>query len=125
MGRELIDRRAWFTSVVRGGVAAAGVFTCSRLVSAVCSVERQAQAAVLSQEALFAGRVFPCSKDWLEYCECHCTADRLHAGVDFETPDGHLAHAVSGGVALNVKIDLRAVTALTNDHSYMAVMVRG
>ena len=75
-----------------------------RLASAVCSADRQAQAAVLSQE-LFDGEVFPCSKDWLEYCTCHCTADRLHAGVDFETPDGRPVNAVTGGFALNVKID--------------------
>ena len=112
----MIDRRAWFTRVLRGGVSVAAVLTSSRLASAVCNVARQAQAAALSQE-LFKGQVFPCSKDWLEYCECHCTADRLHAGVDFETPDGQPVHAVSGGVALNVKIGLGAVTVLTDDPS--------
>ena len=124
MRHGMIDRRAWFTRVLRGGVSVAAVLTSSRLASAVCNVARQAQAAALSQE-LFKGQVFPCSKDWLEYCECHCTADRLHAGVDFETPDGQPVHAVSGGVALNVKIGLGAVTVLTNDPQYGCGRNRG
>jgi hypothetical protein len=88
-----------------GGAGLAAMLSSDRRASAGCSAERQPQAAALSQE-LFDGQVFPCTKDWLEFCSCHCTADRLHAGVDFETPDGRNAKAVTDGFALNVKIGL-------------------
>jgi murein DD-endopeptidase MepM/ murein hydrolase activator NlpD len=96
----------------------------SRLVSAASSAEREAHAAVLGQE-LFDDQMFRFSKDWLELCSCHCTADHLHAGVDFETPDGSPVRALTSGFALDVKIGLGAVTVLTNDFRYGCGFNRG
>jgi murein DD-endopeptidase MepM/ murein hydrolase activator NlpD len=117
MRHAAVDRREWLRLLLAGGASLAAMLSSYRRASAVCSAERLPQAAALSQE-LFDGQVFPCTKDWLEFCTCHCTADRLHAGVDFETPDGRNVKAVTDGFALSVKIGLGAVTVLTDDFRY-------
>ena len=124
-----VDRRAWLQLLLAGGVSLAAGWHPSRLVSAASSAEREADAAILGQELfgqeLVNRQVVHFSKDWLESCACHCTADHLHAGVDFEAPDGSPVHAVTSGFALNAKIGLGAVTVLTNDFRYGCGFNRG
>jgi hypothetical protein len=119
-----VDRRALLKLLLAGGAGLAVGLNPSRLVSAVSSAEREAHAAVLGQE-LFDDQMFRFSKDWLELCSCHCTADHLHAGIDFETPDGSPVRALTSGFALDVKIGLGAVTVLTNDFGYGCGFNRG
>jgi murein DD-endopeptidase MepM/ murein hydrolase activator NlpD len=117
MRHARLNRRAWLQLLLAGGAGFAAAWSPFRLVAAACSPERQPYAAALSQ-GLFDGEVFPCLKDWLAYDPSHCTADRLHAGVDFGAPDGRPVKAITSGVALNVKIGLGAVTVLTDDFRY-------
>jgi murein DD-endopeptidase MepM/ murein hydrolase activator NlpD len=110
--------------LLAGGAGFAAALSPSRLVSTACSAARQPYAAALSQE-LFDGQVFPCIKGWLAFDPSHCTADRLHAGVDFGAPDGRPVKALTSGFALNVKIGLGAVTVWTDDFRYRCGSNRG
>jgi Peptidase family M23 len=129
MHHARVDRRAWLKLLLAGGVGLAAGRHPTRLVSAASSAEREADAAILGQELLgqelVSRQLVRFSKDWLESCSCHCTADHLHAGVDFEAPDGSPVHAVTSGFALNVKIGLGAVTVLMNDFRYGCGFNRG
>jgi murein DD-endopeptidase MepM/ murein hydrolase activator NlpD len=117
MPDDALDRRQWLKLLLAGAACLGGVGGGYPRPVVACTPERQTKAAMVSQ-ALFDGEVLPCSKDWLVYCSCHCTADRLHAGIDFETPDAQPVHAVTAGFALNIKIGLGAVTVLTDDFRY-------
>jgi hypothetical protein len=97
MPSHTLDRRQWLQLMLAGAANLGGVGGFSPRPVAACTPERQAKAAMVSQ-ALFEGQVFPCSNDWLAYGACHCTADRLHAGIDVETPDAQPVHAVTAGM---------------------------
>jgi murein DD-endopeptidase MepM/ murein hydrolase activator NlpD len=128
MHQARVDRRAWLKLLLAGGAGLAAGWYPS-LVSAASRAEREADAAILGRDLfgqeLLNSQVVRFSKDWLESYSCHCTADHLHAGVDFEAPDGSPVLAVTSGFALNVKIGLGAVTVLTSDFRYRYGFNRG